>query len=199
MLFLLPGMGANHKMYTESEGWDELAEVTFLDWPKYNGEVTFNEVAEKLIKEHCITSEDFIGGSSMGGMIAVEIYKVLNNPKVILLGSAIDKSEINSLLRKLSPLVEVTPLKLIQVFTGKYQNSLLEMFTETDSKFIKSMCSAINKWEGYSGPKDDILRIHGKRDMIIKCPKKCFSIIGGGHFIAMTHPKECISLMKGIC
>ncbi|MBI4833667.1 MAG: hypothetical protein HY811_02450 [Planctomycetes bacterium] len=196
MIFLLPGMGANHKMYTESEGWKELKDAVFPDWPKYNGETNFAAVAQRLIKEHKITSSDYVGGSSLGGMIAIEIEKILNNPKIILLGSALNKSEVNSLLIKLSPIAEITPLKLLQLFTDNIRNKLVEMFTGIDTEFIKAMCLAINKWEGYSGPLEKLVRIHGKRDMIIRCPEKCFAIPDGGHLIAMTHPRECIRFIK---
>jgi hypothetical protein len=197
MLFLLPGMGANHKMYSEHKEWEGLVETVFLDWPSYNGEKTFKAVAERLINEHKLTAKDYIGGSSLGGMVAIEIYKMLGNPKVILIGSATDKKEINPLLRKLSPLAEISPLKLIQVFAGKSQHSLLEMFTETESEFIKNMCLAINNWEGYAGPQKDIIRIHGEKDLVIKCPKVCFLIAEGGHLITMTHPMECIGFLTG--
>jgi pimeloyl-ACP methyl ester carboxylesterase len=196
MIFLLPGMGANHKMYTESEGWNEVKDAVFLDWLGYNGEATFAEVAQRLIKEHKITPADYVGGSSLGGMIAIEIEKILNNPKVVLLGSAINKSEVNSLLMNLSPIAEITPLKLLELFTDNIRNKLVEMFTGIDTDFIKAMCLAINKWGGCSCPPGKLIRIHGEKDMVIKCPKKCFSIADGGHLIAMTHPKECISFIK---
>lgn len=195
MLYLLPGMGANHKMYSTYEPWNRLEEVTFLDWPAYGGEKSLSEVGKKLIDEYGITAKDCIGGSSLGGMVALEVYKILGNEKVVLIGSAVNKSEVNPLLRTLSPLVEITPLKLIQVFTGKYDSNLLGMFTESDSEFIKSMCRAIDNWQGYEGDQKNIIRIHGKKDMIIKCSENCFKIPDGGHLITMTHAEECINYL----
>ncbi|MDH3974837.1 MAG: hypothetical protein OEV42_11210 [Deltaproteobacteria bacterium] len=198
MLFLLPGMGANHKMYSEYEPWNSLEETTFLDWPAYDGEKSLRNMAERIVREHGIKVEDSIGGSSLGGMVALEIYKILGNRKVVLIGSAVNKSEINPLLRTLSPLAEITPLKLIQVFTGKYDSNLSNMFTEADSEFIKSMCFAINDWQGYEGDQQDIIRIHGKKDMIIKCPEKCFEIADGGHLITMAHAGECVKYLANV-
>ena len=191
-------MGANHKMYSEYGAWSSLEEVTFLDWPAYGGEKTLHDVAKRLVTENGIKADDNIGGSSLGGMVAIEIYKILGNQKVVLIGSALNKSEINPLLRTISPLAEVTPLKLIQLFTGKYDSNLFEMFTEADSAFIKSMCRAIVDWEGYGDSEKDIIRIHGEKDLIIKCPKNCFQIAGGGHLITMTHQKECVNLINGL-
>ena len=193
MIYLLPGMGANSEMYKD---WEQSGRYTFLDWPRFGNEASLSEVAKRIIEENDIRSSDLVGGSSLGGIIAIEIDKLLNNPKVILLGSAIGPSEINSLLLKLSSLSDYAPVKLIQLLTGKYDNSLLNMFSESDPKFIKAMCKFIASWEGYLNLPDKLIRIHGTQDLVINCPQVGSEKLSGGHLISMSHPKQCQELIE---
>ena len=48
------------------------------------------------------------------------------------------------------------------------------------------------------GDANNILRIHGEKDLIIKCPKKAEVIKGAGHLVAMTHSDECIRILEKI-
>lgn len=85
-------MGANTSMYTDA--WRNLPNVVFLNWPRHQGDTALSDVAARFIQEHGITANDWIGGSSLGGMVALEIYKQLNNPVVVLLGSAMNHDEV---------------------------------------------------------------------------------------------------------
>jgi pimeloyl-ACP methyl ester carboxylesterase len=118
MIYTLPGMGANSNMY--SGPWLEIQNIKFLDWPIYHGEKTLSEVADRIISENNISQSDSVAGSSLGGMVALEIANKLRVENVFLFGSAVAKTEINPLLRLLSPIAEVTPIKFIQTIAGKY-------------------------------------------------------------------------------
>lgn len=194
MFYLLPGMGANTSMYNGA--WRNLHNVVFLDWPRHQGDTALSDVATRLIQEHGITANDWIGGSSLGGMVAIEIYKQLNNPVVVLLGSAMNRDEIQPLLRTLSPLASATPIKFIQSLTKNSGNSVIEMFQNSDPDFIKAMCAAIMRWDGFTGDRKMILRIHGEKDIVIKCPKDAEIIKSAGHLVAMTHSDECVRIIE---
>ncbi len=194
MIYILPGMGANSSMY--SGPWLNEPNLKFLDWPKYQGEKTISEVAERIINLHSISKSDSIGGSSLGGMVALEIGFKLGIEKIYLFGSAISKTEINPIIRLLSPLAEVTPLKFIQAIAGKYENNVLNMFSTSEPDFIRSMCHAIAHWQGFKGDHSLINRIHGAKDRVIVCQEACKKIKEGGHLIAITHPHQCIEIIK---
>jgi len=194
MIYTLPGMGANSNMY--SGPWLEVQNMKFLDWPKYGGERTLSEIAERVISEYSITRSDSVAGSSLGGMVALEIADKLKIESVFLFGSAVSKTEINPLLRLISPLAEVTPIKFIQIIVGKYANDVLNMFSTSDTDFIRSMCKAVADWRGFAGDHNIIKRIHGKNDTVISCHGNCNIIGNGGHLIAITHAHECIEFLK---
>ena len=194
MIYTLPGMGANSNMY--SGPWLEIQNMKFLDWPKFRGEKSLSEVAERVICENDISRSDSVAGSSLGGMVALEIADKLKNERVFLFGSAVTKTEINPLLRLLSPFAEVTPINFIQTIAGKYPNDVLSMFSTSDPNFIRSMCKAVADWQGFSGDQNIIKRVHGENDKVIACHSKCKIIENGGHLIAITHAHECIEFLK---
>ena len=194
MIYTLPGMGANSKMYFGP--WRELQNIKFLDWPKYSGERSLSEVAERVINEYNIYSSDSVAGSSLGGMVALEIADKLKVESVFLFGSAVTKTEINPLLRLLTPFAEITPIKFIQAIAGKYPNEVLKMFSSSDTDFIRSMCKAAAEWQGFNGDPKIIKRIHGENDKVISCHSECKTIKNGGHLIAITHPHKCIEILK---
>ncbi|MFH2045084.1 MAG: alpha/beta hydrolase [Pseudomonadota bacterium] len=189
--YILPGMGASSEMY-DSLRRNLSFEVNFLNWPKYQKEVTYKEVAERLISENQISSNDIIGGSSLGGMIALEIAMILNAKAVVLMGSALHKKEIKRLISLLSPLASITPLSFIQTLSGRIDDVVSQMFSESDPDFIRSMSRYVSSWPGYRGAADNVFRLHGKKDHIITCPKSdCEVIKDAGHLLAITHPGEC--------
>jgi len=196
MIYLVPGMGATSRMY---EGpWHSLHNATALDWPDYGGEKSLDEVAERLIDEHAIHSDDVIVGSSLGGIIALQVHCRLPLRHVFLLGSATRREEVNRLLIALAPLIHLTPIRLLQHLAGKGASVTSAMLAEVDADFIRAMCLAVSKWEGYHGDTEAITRIHGARDRIIKCPADAHVIPGGGHLIAMTHGEECVGVVRGV-
>lgn len=73
MRFVLPGMGATSAMY--SGPWRSLPATAFVDWPPAVGDITFTTIAADIIREHQIGSEDSMIGTSLGGMIALEIAR----------------------------------------------------------------------------------------------------------------------------
>ena len=151
--------------------------------------------AAQLIEQHHISDGDILIGSSLGGIIASEIANQKDIAQTFLIGSAINRNEIHSLLKLIHPLVDLAPLYFIRTLTGKVPNDLSVMFSESDPEFIRAMCKAIFKWEGLN-KLNSVIRIHGKKDLVIPIPENCDFQINGGHLIAMTHPEECLRAIK---
>jgi pimeloyl-ACP methyl ester carboxylesterase len=194
--YLLPGMGASSEMYDSLKR--ELSfKVHFLSWPGYRNESTYREIAERIVEENGINDGDIIGGSSLGGMVALEIATIVNVRAVLLIGSAIGKNEINKLIVRLSPLASITPISLVKMLARKNENIVSQMFSKSNPDFIRSMCMYISSWPGYLGSADKVFRIHGEKDHIIDCPQsRCEIVINAGHLLAMTHAKECSEFIE---
>lgn len=194
--YILPGMGATSEMYSSLRR--ELSiNVHFLDWPSYQGEISFKQIAERIIAENAITENDIVGGSSLGGMVALEVSMILDTKAVVLIGSALRNADINRLLSMISPLASLTPVSFIQTMAGKNEAVLSQMFAASDPDFIQSMCKYVSLWPGYFGSNEKVFRIHGQKDHIIPCPKRhCDVIDNAGHLLAITHSKECAAFIE---
>ena len=109
---MLPGMGADSSMYP-AKYYDQLTEVNFIDWPEYSGEKSIEEVAEKIIEIHRPENDKIIGGSSLGGMVAIQVAKMVNIKRVLLVSSTINSSNINQKIN------QATQQKLNSIFILK--------------------------------------------------------------------------------
>jgi hypothetical protein len=196
--YLLPGMGATASMYNELRHRLDFG-IRFIDWPRYRGENTYAAVARRIVDENDIRDGDVIGGSSLGGMIALEMSNIIRPKAVILLGSAMNKSEVQGLLALLSPLAAITPISFVQAVAGKQKNLVNAMFSDADTEFIRSMCSNLLTWPGYSGRTTNIYRLHGKKDHVIPCPSEGASVVeGAGHLLSMTHASETAAFLEKV-
>lgn len=196
MIYVLPGMGADHRMYPGP--WQSLPDCTFIDWPKYTGEQTLAEVAKAVMRAHAIPSGAWLVGSSLGGMVAGEIAKIAPVRGLILVGSAKSREELGLLLTWLGPLIDLAPLTFIQQLAGKAPAVLTQMFKDSDPAFVRAMCRAIGQWEGLADTTVELHRIHGRKDNVIPLPKNIHLVLEGGHLIAMTHAQECVNHIRAI-
>lgn len=194
--YMLPGMGASAAMYDALRR--ELSfNINFINWPEYHGETSYKEVAQRVISENHISAGDVVGGSSLGGMVALEIANSIEVRAVILLGSAVNAKEVQGMLARLSPLAGITPISLVQALVGKHKNLVSSMFAEANPEFIRAMATHLPSWAGYDGPLEKVYRLHGKKDHIIPCPTAgCDVVDEAGHLLAMTHAGEAAQFLE---
>ena|ERR1035437_5094098 len=195
MIHVLPGMGADHRMYS-APAWQSLADTHFFDWPDHHGETSIEAIASRVIAGAKISDGDVVVGSSLGGIVGCEIARTVSLKALVLIGSAKNKAEISGLLTLLHPLARLAPIEFIQISAGKFPNELTRMFNQSQASFIRSMCAAIFDWSGLDESQIKPLRIHGKHDHIIPLPTQVDLALDGGHLIAMTHADECVRFIK---
>ena len=134
-------------------------------------------------------------GSSLGGMVALELADLVDAQQVVLIGSALSATEVRPLLRTLIPLAAVTPLGLCRALAGSAPGMLSAMYAEQDPAFIRAAIQAIPGWAW--GGQRPVFRIHGRHDRLIHAQHAdCW--LAGGHLLAMTHADDCVSAITGI-
>lgn len=191
---VLPGMGATSEMYRGP--WRSLPDSIFCDWPPYDGELTLADTARRVVSSYPIGPADVLIGTSLGGMVALEIASMVGVEKVILVSSAVSPMEVRSLLRLLAPLAEIAPIRFAQVIAGSVHSEKAKMFRNSDPRFLRAMCLAVADWQGAPIPRERIHRIHGERDLVIRCPEDAAVIPGAGHLLAITHAERCVQLVR---
>ena len=189
MIHALPGMGADRRMFPSP--WDSLPDFVAHDWPAYQGEDSLAGFARTVVESFAIEDGDIVIGTSLGGMVACEVAKIRKLRRLILIGSAVDKSEVSRLLAFLHPLAGIAPLEWLAFSAGKIPGELPQMFAGVNPGFIRAMCAAIFRWDGLGNATVTCLRIHGSHDHIIPPPDSVDLLLDAGHLIGVTHAAEC--------
>lgn len=176
--------------------WRTLDNSSVIEWPAHAGERSIAALAKRILAEHSIQPGDTLVGCSLGGIVACEIVKMTPVSSLVLIGSAINKEEISCLLSILHPLIDLTPLTFLQRFAGKLPADVARMFSASDAEFIRAMCCAIFDWDGLTDVPVNLLRIHGRHDLVIPVSRDVQHVLDGGHLIAMTHSEECVRIIR---
>jgi hypothetical protein len=194
MIHALPGMGADNRMYPAP--WPSIPDFVPHDWVNYSGEQSLEEIARSMCDSCQINDGDDLVGASLGGMVACEITKIRKISRLYLIGSAVRKEEISTLLAVLHPLAQIAPIDWLRISAGKVPADLAQMFANAEPSFIRAMCAAIFRWEGLGPSTTKVYRLHGKHDLVIPPPQFADLLIDGGHLISMTHAVECMEFIK---
>jgi pimeloyl-ACP methyl ester carboxylesterase len=195
-IYCLSGLGADRRAFQFLDLPDY--EMIFIDWIPPLKEESMQGYALRLsgqIKEE----NAILIGLSFGGMMAIELSKIVHPSKVILISSAKNREELNP---KYSFVIQWNLMKLIPrallkksnfiaeyifgVHTKRDRNILAEILADTDLEFLFWALGAMVKWDNHYHPKQ-LLELHGTADKII--PYRMLptenSVEGGGHLMVL--------------
>src|ERR1700761_2424746 len=134
--YLIPGLGADSRIYNNIviDGY----ELIKLDWIEPDSTDTLKSYAQKLILQYNIEPLSAIVGNSLGGMIAIEIAKIIPAKKVILISSIKTAAEAPvyfSFFRAL-PVYKLIPGKLMTSMGFAIRFAFGKMKEEDNRLFI---------------------------------------------------------------
>jgi len=160
-----------------------------------------------------ITSQNpIIVGLSFGGMVAIELAKILKVQKLILIASAKSDRELPVFFKiignlKLIHMIPNTLLKHHSILTDYFfgisskddSEMLKQILRDTDPKFLRWAVNEILNWGNKDTPAN-VIHIHGKKDRIIPIQnvRPTHMIENAGHFMTITHAKQIEILLKHI-
>jgi len=219
-LMLLPGLGADADLFTPQR--DAFGDaVSTPDWidPKADNESLGRYAerwAEQINKQVAAYPDDrpwFLGGMSMGGMIALEMVPLLDRPPagVFLISSCRDTPALPRLIKAGAAVTHKVDAKnvarLVRLgaipfgFRDGLDDTgyklLLKMARAADPALLKWAIGATAEWT-YPGPAQTlpsgdafppIFQIHGRHDWLIPLREDdCDAVIDKGrHLINLTH------------
>ena len=123
--------------------WHRIKDCRFIDWPPYNQEISIADLAERLIEEYQIDQNDTIIGSSLGGMVALEIAQITGLKRVFLIGSAINPNELSLLSKASMPFASKPIVKISQWISSWSKDKVQQMYSKSEPDFIVSMSKAV--------------------------------------------------------
>jgi esterase/lipase len=150
-------------------------------------------------------------GVSFGGMLAVEIAKLIDCQEVIIVSSAKNRKEIPFYYRFFGringhKLVPISLLKSANFLTYWFfgmrekgeKNLLKSILEDTDKTFLKWAINAIVNWQN-EAVIPNLIHIHGDSDKVlpIKSNDKIDAIIpNGGHLMVFNKADEISKILK---
>jgi pimeloyl-ACP methyl ester carboxylesterase len=206
-IYLLSGLGADKRVFDfiDFSGF----RVNHVDWIEPAGNESIESYAKRLLVQ-IKTNRPVLIGVSFGGMVAVEIAKLIETEKVIVISSATTKLDIPIYFRivgqlRLSKLIPTRFLKTTNSLTYWFfgaetekENELLRVIIEeTDDRFLNWALDKIANWKNRTLP-TNVVHIHGTNDKILPLRKADFEVSNGGHLMVVNKAEEISGLIRKI-
>lgn len=206
-LILLPGMGTDQRLIEPQRQLEATLEVP--PWlPPKRGE-SLAHYGRRMAEAVRPEPPYFLGGISLGGMVALEMARHLEPRAVFLIGSCRCGKVIPRPLRLLEKLNGLVPVKafawfrpfssrLVSGLPPQQQRLFVEMFRDTPPEFLKWACTAAVRWEGVPSLPMPVYQIHGRHDRLL--PPRTMSpdliLPDAGHLINLTHPQQVNAFLR---
>lgn len=208
-VYFISGLGADKRAFQFLDL--SFCNPLFIDWIKPLPSERIRDYATRL-KEQITDKEPIIVGLSFGGIVAVEISKLIPVKKLILLSSAKNEKEIPFYLRMLryAPLHKMISAPFLQsanqlayhiMGIAKREDKILfqTMFKESDGTFINWAIDQIIHWKN-DHTETNIVHIHGTADILLpyKFIKADHTVPGGAHLMLMRKAETVSVILREI-
>ncbi len=206
--YLIPGMGADQRIYQNFNL--RYGKVHYLNWVDAQDSKDMKDFA-KIIANRITTENNVIVGSSMGGMMSVELSRIVNPLATVLISAPTGIHQFPRILKaaKQSKIHKVvTPktipyfYKLADTFMGFKNPQQRQMFYEMMSglgpKFIHFSVNAVLEWDNQEEPSGKYLQIIGSKDVLFDYRKMKNPVVleNGGHFSAFDRAEEVSNIIN---
>lgn len=199
-IYMIPGLGADKRMYdslVETLGVGEVLEFT----PPLPGE-NLESYARRFLDRIQTDSPFVLIGTSLGGIICMELVRHIRPLQVIILASVKHRGELPWWIRMLRyvPIYRIIPgaifkKAVIQMAQKGKKGPLhreaeliVSMAKEADEKWIRWGIHAVIQWRRNEAPHAEILHLHGNRDLLfpLRFIHNAEVIRGGTHVMNLT-------------
>ncbi len=207
-IYLIPGVGANDKIFQNLDlhGY----EIVHLKWPKHKKDESLTTYVKKLLPQIKKDTQPILIGMSFGGIVAVELAKLINPYKTIIISS------IKSHKERPLKLMFLNSVKFHRLISGRlvvrfrfWMQLLLGRLSRPDFELIEDMLRTINvefnewavdqviHWRNDDIP-ENLVHIHGDDDKIFPAfyVHDYHRIKGGTHFMVVNRAKEISKIIR---
>ncbi len=203
-IYLLPGLGADKRMYQKQLAVLPGA-IVIEHLPPVKAE-TLGAYA-KRVAERIDTNLPFVLiGTSLGGMVCMELSRFISPEKIVLISSVKNRSELPLFIRSMKYL---NLHRLIRGNGYKRFNNLIvkrldargdsavaqlirDMTNDTNPDFIQWAINAVINWNPEGITTNNVVHIHGTADQLFNYSliKNAIPVKNGSHVMNMTSSDE---------
>ncbi len=206
--YLIPGMGADHRLYAHCEL--KHGTIHYLDWIPAQKSRSLQEYAALMANE-IRTDNNIIIGSSMGGMVTVELARQIKPMAAVLISAPVGRHEFPRVLKVFDMLKihrAITPNQIMKIskladlfmgFKNDEQRALFyEMLKGNGPDFLHFSVNAVLGWKNKEAPDCPFIQILGTQDRLFKKEKikEAICIEGSGHFTAYEKAQEVSEIIN---
>ena len=207
-VYLFPGQGSDSALFSELH-FDSRFRLHYITLPTPEKKANMKDYALEVM-DHIDTGRyPVLIGTSLGGMVCVEIADIIECRKVIIISSAKMRIELpfHYRFQRYVPLNKLVPKKLmklgalilqpiVETDRNKKKEVFKRMLGSKDPMYIKRTVNLIIHWDR-TGYNPTIIHIHGDRDHTIplKHVKADYIIKGGSHMMTLTRAADISALL----
>lgn len=207
-VYLIPGMGADHRLYDRLR--IDHAEVHYLNWKPHENSKSLSDYA-RVMASHIQTENNVVIGSSMGGMMAVELSRLVKPLSTILLSAPTGRHEFPPLLKLVhrsgiqhivSPGQVLKFSRLADTFMGfqseEHRQLFYDMLKGNGEEFLHFSVKAVLGWKNSQPPEGEFIQIVGSKDKLFKIRRMRNPIVleGSGHFTTFEKADELTGIIN---
>ena len=210
-LILLPGMGADRRLFREQIA--AIDGVVVPEWIDPKPGEKLAEYAERMARSVDPGRPCLVGGSSFGGMVALEMARHLEAKACFLIGSVRSPDELPWRTRVFKPFAWLVPAWSLALVDGLARvalavggrwmrpstQSALAQFTDANRRFVRWASLAVLGWRRPAEPlRIPVFQIHGDRDSVLPhhLTRPDVLVPHAGHLLSMTFPDEVNEFLR---
>lgn len=196
-IYFFSGVGADSSIFMNLD-LPEFHKV-YINWIPASPNESIAQYADRIRSQITVENPDIIG-LSFGGVVAVEVSKLIKVNKMVLISSARTKSELNQvqfffMKMGLYRIIPGSMIKRTNFLTYRYfgaqssddRATLTYLLRHTDVSFFRWALKSIAHWDNKTAPERTI-QIHGTADRVItsRLVHSDYRIKGGGHLMVLN-------------
>lgn len=207
-IYCISGFGADERVFSKLDFGKN--DVHFIPWKIPEKHESITSYAEKMQKDIAHVNPVLVG-LSFGGMMSIEIAKLIPAEKVILLSSISTLHELPLFMKisgklHLNRLIPMKPYSILEplenynlgVKTTEQKKLTREYRKNLNLQYSNWAIDQVVTWKNEVIP-TKLVHIHGTKDHIfpikyIKNPD--YIIRGGGHLLSMNNAEEVSNILK---
>src|SRR6185437_1901729 len=208
-IYCISGFGADERVFSKLDFGDN--DIHFIQWKIPEQHETIESYANRM-RQDIQHANPILIGLSFGGMISIEIAKLISIEKVVLLSSISTRYELPLFMRiagklRLNRIIPMKPYAILEpienynlgVETKEQKILLREYRRNLNLQYSNWALNEVVNWKNEWIP-PNLVHIHGTKDHIfpINYVKADYRIKGAGHLLPMNNAAEVNVILKEI-
>lgn len=207
--YLFSGLGSDERVFKYLDFGDQV-DLRIIRWEQPDMDESFEAYSRRLSAQITEANAVYIG-VSFGGIVAIEVNKIISASKIILISSVKTAKELPAPFPLLGRLgfYRLANVSLIQkesrfvfnmygVKTDEHRKLLMDIFGDLDPVFFKWAIKQMMTWK-HKVNTGNVIHIHGTKDNAF--PHKRlghvdYVIEKGGHFMVFDHAAELSTILQ---